>query len=142
VSVAVGTLQTPWQYAEELLAAAGTSLAATTGGTIERTHVDLDVPSLDCEMLVVVIGGTTTRTIRGTELGAAHAYRQGWLNIVTYRILVVRECIPVVSDDSGSPPTPAQRSAAMKLCTEDMWAIWNAIMAAMAEGELFSGACS
>ena len=91
-------------------------------------------------MLAVLLGPITLRTIQRGELTAGHASTNGWLNIVTFKILVARECIPT-TDDNGNPPSALERRAAMKMCSEDVWAIWHAILQAHGEGELFAGPC-
>jgi hypothetical protein len=143
VSVYVGTVASPHTFADELLEVAHEALAGAVGGQIDRRYVVHELPSVDCEMLVVVIGGITMRTLGSGELQSAQAYKSGWLNVVTYRILVARDCIPATSEaENGDPPTPEQHTATLRLCAEDVWSIWNAIPVAMAAGDLFAGRCS
>jgi hypothetical protein len=143
VSAFAGTVQTPWVFADQILSVSSDALALTSGGPIERAYVAHDVPSVDCEMLAVILGPLTMRTIQNTELSAGKAHINGWLNILTYRVLVMRDCVPVVAEngEEGAPPTPVEQSAVLRECAEDVWAIWHALVEAMAAGGFLAGKC-
>lgn len=141
-SLQAGTVDSPYVFGEELLSVCSTALVQTVGGVIERAFTANDVPSVDCEMLAVVMGGITRQPVGGqTPLGGAQAHKLGWMNLVLFKILVARDCQPVGSDN-GDAPTPAELAQAQREAAQDAWVIWHAIPSAMAAGGLFGGRCA
>ena len=143
VVIEQSTIETPQQWAQELLDVCAAILADTAGGTIDRQYRDHELPSNDCAQIVVTLGPVTMRAVaRNTELSSAHAHAMGWLTLVTFKIYVVRDCVPVTSDDGRSAPTPAQKNAMQAILAQDMWALWNIIPLRMESGDLFGGRCA
>lgn len=136
------TLQTSFEWAQELLGVADLALDTTAGGHIERSFVAAGLPALDCcPQLTVHIAG---HQLLGTNAGAGglapgHRRTTGSVRAVRFVVTVVR-CAPVLGE-KGKPPSPETQEDFAVIMSEDAPAIINAVVRADAEGTLFGGRC-
>lgn len=135
------TLQTPYQWAQGLLAVAEAALAATSGGAITRTFVAAGLPALDCcpQLTVHTAGHGIFPTAASGALTPGHRRTVGTVRYIRFIVTVVR-CAPVPGA-KGAPPAPAVQAAIAADINEDPLAIISAVTKADAAGTLFGGAC-
>lgn len=135
------TLQTPYQWAGELLGVAAAALAATSGGVIPRAFVAAGLPALDCcpQLTVHTQGHGILSTSAPGALTAGHRRTVGVVRYIRFVITVVR-CAPVPGD-KGKPPTPTVQEAIAAEINEDPLAVIDAVGKADAAGTLFGGTC-
>lgn len=135
------TLQTPYQWAEDLLAVAAGALAGTTGGPIDRQFVAAGLPALDCcpQLTVHTAGHGLLATSAPGALTPGHRRTVGSVRYVRFVVTVVR-CAPVPGKN-GDAPSPTAQAAIAATIGEDAPAIIDAVAKADAAGTLFGGAC-
>lgn len=137
---AVSTIETLTEYAQELLDLCDTALADTVGGQIDRVFLSPPAPPWDCEQLSVEVDAlgdyplpTTSTLAGGRRLTAA-------INVVSFRVVVLRDCVPGITEE-GYFPDPAELTASASEGHQDVWAIWTRVRTAYREGDLFEGNC-
>lgn len=135
------TLQTPFEWAQDLLDVAEAALVNTAGGAIERAFVAAGLPALDCcpQLTVHTAGHGILATAAPGALTAGHRRTVGVVRFVRYVVTVVR-CAPVPGA-KGTPPTPEAQRAIAEQLNEDPLAIIDAVTKADNAGTLFGGAC-
>lgn len=135
------TLQTPYEWAGDLLAVAETALTTTAAGAIPRAFVAAGLPALDCcpQLTVHTAGHGILPTASPGSLTPGHRRTVGTVRYVRFVVTVVR-CAPVPGD-KGQPPTPAAQSAIAANVNEDPLAIIDAVTKADKAGTLFGGTC-
>lgn len=135
------TLTTPYDWAVDLLGVAGTALAGTTGGAIDRSFVAAGLPALDCcpQLTVHVAGHGILPTTAPGALTPGHRRTVGIVRFVRFVVTVVR-CAPVPGA-KGAPPTPTAQQAIAAALNEDPLAIIDAVTKADKAGTLFDGTC-
>lgn len=135
------TLQTPFEWAEDLLDVAAAALATTAGGAITRAFVAAGLPALDCcpQLTVHTAGHGILPTASPGALTPGHRRTVGTVRYVRFIVTVVR-CAPVPGQ-KGTPPTPAKQQAIASVINEDPLAIVDAVTKADAAGTLFGGLC-
>jgi len=138
----ISTLQSLTQYAAELLALCEDALTPTVGGVILRSYLSPGTPAFDCEQLTVDVQslGDADMTTLST-LGAGGRHITGALNLIGFRVTVVRDCVPTLEED-GDFPDPIDMQAKAVEVQEDVWAIWTRVRTAKMEGTLFDGRCN
>lgn len=135
------TLATLTGYAQELLTLASAAVADTVGGEIDRTFLSPPGPPFDCEQISVeVISLGEAPTAVTTSIGAGRRNLTGALNLVGFRVMVIRDCIPGL-DDEGNFPGEGELTAAATTLHEDLFAVWTRVRTAQREGDLFGGKC-
>ena len=135
------TIQTPFAYAEDLLAICEDAVTATSAGAIDRVYVSPGRPVYDCEQLTIFldsIGEASTATSTSLAVGKRHV--TGRVNLLGFVVTVLRDCVPVLEDD-GSIPTPENIALSAQEVVEDVWAIWTYLYWAFKRGELLDGIC-
>lgn len=136
------TVDTPNQYAQQLLDIVKVALASTSGGVIARAFISAGLPALDCVPQLTVhmnnTGALPTRPIGPIDDG--HVRRYGLVRSITFWTTIAR-CAPVPSE-KGKPPSMTKQQEIAELVNEDGWAAVNAIYQADKAGALFDGACS
>jgi len=135
------TLQSLTAYADELLAAASSALTTTVGGEIEHAGLVAGSPSFECERLSVEVrslGDAAMATL--SSLGPGSRHIGGAVDLIGFRITVVRDCVATIDDNGDFPTVAEERADAIKM-HEDVWAIWTRIRTLMNQGEIFGGRC-
>jgi hypothetical protein len=151
VSIVESTLETPWEYAKELLELCQSLLADTEddtvednpGGEIERAYRWFGRVAADCEQLTVSwfgLGEAQTAGASALSGGRRHVY--GRINMITFLVTVIRDCVPVLNESETGPPTIARSEASARELTRDAWALWTGIYRTMKDEGLFGGRCS
>lgn len=136
------TVESLTDYADELLELAAAALVDTEGGEIDRAGLTAGAPSFDCEQITVEVlslGDASMTTF--SSLGAGSRHTHGAVNLIGFRITVVRECIATIGEN-GEIPTIAEMRVDAVVVHQDVWAIWSRIRSTMAAGALFGGRCS
>lgn len=136
------TVESLTAYADELAAAAAAALTDTVGGAIERAGLTAGLPAFDCEQVTVAVislGDAQQSTL--STLGAGRRHMSGAVNLIGFRITVVRDCIATINERGEFPTIEEMRSDAERV-HQDVWAIWTRIRRLMMAGELFGGRCS
>lgn len=153
--VVAATLDTTYEFAQDLLSLCETLLADTEdlavqhnpGGEIARTYVGFGnaVGSGGplCEELSVSFGGFGEAQTSGqSALSAGRRHIYGRVNLVTFIVTVVRDCVPVLDEaETGAPEVERIEESARELM-RDASALWSGIYREMEQGLLFGGACS
>lgn len=137
---------TPWTYAEELLAlcqdllegAVDDTVAQHPGGEIDRAYVWFGQAPVDCEQVTVSWSGFGEAPSAGLPTLLKHVY--GRVNLVTFTIRVVRDCVPTLK--GKAPPSVESSEASARELVRDAWALWSGIYQTMKAGDLFGGRCS
>lgn len=130
---------TPFEYAEQLLAVCLEALLITEGGEPERHFVSPTTPVLDCcNQLTVHIPLLSSEQTSpgGLAQGKAGIPR---VNLVTLVAQATR-CVPV-PNAKGTPPSMADQQEAARKIAQDGWAIWNHLQRSKQAGTLFDGRC-
>lgn len=140
--VTPSTNATLHEYAEDVLDVVAAALATTAGGAIDRAYVSPGLPAVDCEQVTVTaVGLSKDATAPGNPPPATgHRHRLGSINLASFAVTIVRDCIPVAGPRGAPPSTDALDDSAL-VVNEDVWAVWNALEHAKAAGELLGGAC-
>jgi hypothetical protein len=136
------TVESLTTYADELATTAAAALADTVGGEIERAGLTAGLPAFDCEQVTVAVislGDAQQSTL--STLGAGRRHMSGAVNLIGFRITVLRDCIATIEEDGDLPTVAEMRNDAIKV-HQDVWAIWTRIRRQMMAGELFGGRCS
>lgn len=132
-----------YALAGEYLFAVRDALNATAAGAPSRGFVSPGSPAWDCcdQLTVHVSGPAMAPTSPGAgALSDAHRFNlSGYVNLVTLVATILR-CVPTVDDDGGFP-SPAASDAAAQVILSDLWAVWNHLANAKADGTLFGGTC-
>jgi len=137
------TVATAFGYAQELLTLCDTVLTATPQGTIDRQYISPGPPALDCATLCVWVTSFGDDAIAsGDARRTGHQHIYGWLNLIGFSIIIVRDCVPVSGPQMGSAPLADDLTAAAETIVADVWAIWDEIPKAMEDDVLFGGRCS
>lgn len=134
-------LLTPYEYAGELLELCSNAIAETEGGEIARRYVSAGRPAFDCEQLtvhLVTLGDAQSTGLSPVSPGRRHI--SGKMNLLGMVVTVVRDCAATM-DDQGNPPAAEDLEQDARTISQDIWACWTGIYAAMKEGELFGGKC-
>lgn len=140
MSIIPSSIQTPFAYAEELLAVCEDAVAATTSGAIDRVYVSPGRPAYDCEQLTIALVSLgEADTAVATTLARGRRPVTGRVNLLGFLVTVLRDCVPVLEGES--PPAPASIAASASEVIEDVWAIWSYLYWAFRRGELLGGAC-
>lgn len=142
------TLDTPWKYAQELLDLCQVLLADTEdlsviqhpGGEIERAYRWFGKVVADCEQITVSWSGFGERSDATFPTGLRHVY--GRVNLISFTIMVIRDCVPLLSEDERSAPEIARAEESARELLRDAWSIWSGIYSSAKAGELFQGRCS
>lgn len=130
---------TPFEYAERLLAVCLEALLTTEGGEPERHFVSPTTPVLDCcNQLTVHIPLLSNEQTSPGGLAAGKS-QMPKVNLVTLVVQATR-CVPTVSKAGAAPPMDKQQEAA-RLISQDGWAIWNHLQRSKRDGSLFDGKC-
>lgn len=149
--VVESTLETPFDYAEDLLALCQTLLAETEdvtvednpGGEIDRAYVWFGRPPVDCEQVTVSwygFGEAATAGVSALSAGRRHIH--GRVNMLTFLITVVRDCVPILSTAEDGAPEIERAEASSRELIRDAWSLWSGIYRTMRDEELFGGRCS
>jgi hypothetical protein len=137
MAVMVSTITTLSEYADALLQICEHSLSLTAEGVPDRVYVSPGIPAFDCQQLTLFVSGISeapTSPLAPIEETALRG-KFGRLTLATYVIDVVRcSANPVTID---IPPSPASLTAVAHIVEDDMWAIWNGVQHAVANGEIF-----
>ncbi len=136
------TVESLTAYADELLGIASAALVDTIGGPIDREALTAGSPSFDCEQITVDVrslGDAAMSTL--STLGAGSRHLHGAVNLIGFRVTVVRECIATIEED-GEFPSVAEMRTDAETVHQDVWAIWSKIRSTMNAGDLFGGRCS
>lgn len=136
------TIASLTDYADELAVVAADALADTVGGTIERAGLTAGLPAFDCEQVTVAVislGDAQQSTL--STLGAGRRHMSGAINLIGFRITVLRDCVSTI-DESGDFPAVDEMRADAEKVHQDVWAIWTRIRRLMMSGSLFGGRCS
>lgn len=135
------TLQTSFEWAQDLLEVAAAALATTAGGSVERAFVAAGLPALDCcpQLTVHTAGHGLLATASPGSLTPGHRRTVGSVRYVRFIVTVVR-CAPVAKAE-GTPPSPQAQAAIAAVVNEDAPAIVDAVAKADAAGILFGGTC-
>lgn len=141
MSVVPSTIQTPMQYADELLMVCAAAVGDTVAGPIERVYVSPGRPVLDCEQLTIsLVRIGEANTAIATTLGQGKRHSTGRVNLLGFLVTVARDCVPVL-DEKGNVPTAADIEASANEVIEDIWAIWSYLYWSFRRGELLGGVC-
>jgi hypothetical protein len=141
MAVEPATLQTPYEYAEELLDVLAAAVGDTQAGAIERVYVAPGRPAHDCEQLTIsLIGVGEADTVVVSALALGKRHKTGRVNLLTFLVTVIRDCVPTI-DDNGNLPTSEDEQASASEVIEDVWAIWTYLYWAFRRGELLGGKC-
>lgn len=139
-------VQTLHDYAVELLEACNEALATTPAGAIERAFVAPGTPALDCcPQLTVNVAGLGLENTSPTTPVTAPAHRlttTGQFILASFQVTVAR-CVHISEDNAQAImlPSPGELTEDAKVINADIWAMWNAVAAKVAAGELFGGRC-
>ncbi|MDF2751662.1 MAG: hypothetical protein K0S82_44 [Gaiellaceae bacterium] len=135
------TLQSLTAYADELEAAAASALADTIGGAIDHSGLVAGSPSFECERLSVevrTLGDAALSSL--SPLGAGSRHIGGAVDLIGFRITVVRDCVATIGENGEFPTIAEERADAIRV-HEDVWAIWTRIRTLINRGEIFGGRC-
>jgi len=124
---------------QEFFAACYAALADTRGGQPECAYVSEGPPSFDaCPCLVAWIGGPAPAATFPLQpsLAEMQRFQVGQVNLVSLTALSLR-CAATVGDDGILPQPPDHEAAAAEIA-DDMWAIWNHLIAGKRRGTLFA----
>jgi len=134
------TIQTPFAYAEDLLAVCSDAVTATAAGAIDRVYVSPGRPAYDCEQLTIaLISIGEAATAIPTTLAAGKRHVTGRVNLLGFLVTVLRDCVPVLDGDRAPEGAAIALSAAEVV--EDVFAIWSYLYWAFKRGELLGGTC-
>jgi hypothetical protein len=140
VPPAVSTLQTPTEYADQLLTLCAAAVADAVGGAIDRAYLSPGRPVIDCEQITVSLISLGDAPFATTSsVGGGKRHITGALNLLGFLITVARDCVPIVEDETL--PDPDEINAAAVEVQEDVWSIWTRIRQEQRDGELFGGLC-
>ncbi len=134
------TIQTPFQYAEDLLALCLDAVTATAAGAIDRVYVSPGRPAYDCEQLTISLMSVgEAATVAPTSLSPGKRHVTGRVNLLGFLVTVLRDCVPILDGDRAPEGDAIALSAAEVI--EDVWAIWTYLYWAFRRGELLEGTC-
>jgi hypothetical protein len=137
---AVTTLETPTEYAQELLDLCVAALAETVGGAMTSQKLVHGTPVHECDMVSVAVASLGDASFPAqSTVGAGQRHITGALNLYGFRVTTVR-CMPVI-DEAGNPPSDDEETAAATKQHQDLIAVWNAVRQAKRDDSIFGGAC-
>lgn len=137
MTVAVSTVTTLSDLADELLGVAVASLETTTAGAPDRSYVAPAAPAFDCcPFLSVTVDSLTEESTSPTSPAAAPARRTDFGSIILagFSVWALR-CS--VSFNGDQLPSPNEIAATALEVQEDGWALWNGLRHAIKNGEIF-----
>lgn len=140
MTVAVSTVSTLFDLAEEFLAAGLDALETTEAGPPALSYISPGIPTFDylCDTLCVygatLTEGSTSPLNPPESTGFRH--KRGRINLAGLTIVSAR--CGITKDN----PSGAELTAAAKKSLEDGWAIWNVLTQRIKNDDLFGGACS
>jgi len=141
--MAPSTVNTPFEYAQQLLAVCEDALATTIGGIPARSYIAHATPAFDCtEQLTVHIGGLSSDPT--TPLSPApvtgRRFKDGTRHMLQLVATIIR-CTPQPSGLNSGPPSEAALELLARTCSQDLWSIWCLVLRRMRDNELFAGSC-
>lgn len=139
----MNTVNTLYEFAQQLLAACEEALTTTLGGVPDVSFISPSLPAIDCpEMLVVDIRtlGLDATSIGPGPTAQMHRVAQRAVYIATMDATIVR-CQPVMESITAQLPDPAAIQLAAQKSHQDLWAIWNYVGVKFRAGDLFEGKC-
>lgn len=149
------TLDTAFDYCQELLALCQTLLATTEdatvednpGGEIDRAYVGfgraVGAGGPLCEEISVSWNGFgEAQTAAFSPLSAGRRQIYGRLNLQSFLVTVVRDCVPILSEDGEGAPEIARIHDSASELMRDASALWFGIYREAVDNGLFGGRCS
>lgn len=138
--VAVSTAASLGQLAQELLDTSELIIAGTSGGPAALAFLAPSIPALDhsCDQIIVwpnaILEEQTSPLTPLPQTGMRA--RIGSVTLVNLNVWVAR-CLTI-----RTVPVPSAASTAdTEKIAEDGWALWNGVLSAFLDGELFNGTC-
>lgn len=127
----------------EYLDAINAALAGAPGGQIDRRFISAGLPDWDCcpQLSVHVASDDDAETSPVSPiLAPGHRIAvTGIVNIVPLTATILR-CVPAFAKDGKSAPAAADLTAAAAETNGDLWTVWNYLVHAKAQKQLFSPA--
>ncbi len=144
MTVAVSTVSTLFDLAEEFLAAAEAALETTDAGAPAITYISPGIPTFDylCDTLCVY-GATLTEDSTSPlnpPPSTGWRHRRGRINLAGLTVVSAR--CGVTDASSSASVMAANLTAASRKSLEDGWAIWNVVTQKIKNDDLFGGACT
>lgn len=139
MTVVESTITTLSQYADDLLVVCENSLSLTVAGAPQRVYVSPAAPAFDCEQLTLFVSGLAEAPTSPLSPIEEIALRGKLGNVILagYIIDVVRCSANPISIDQ--PPPAASLTAVAHTVQDDMFALWNGVRHAHADGDIFDG---
>ena len=135
-------VDTPYQFAVDLLEASNQALAATISGAIGNAFIAQAIPALDCcPQLTVDLRGVTMESTQPSSPGPIGSHRGvqvPYVPMLRYMITIAR-CAPKPGKDGI--PVPLDISTAAQETAQDIWAVWNHLNYLKREGGIFGTGC-
>lgn len=146
MTVAVSTVSSMFDLANEYLGALVAAMSTTEAGAPDRSFVSLGSPAWEtsCAQAAVQVLVLTEEGTRDTAPAGQTGRRisRGRVNLVGMVGYAIR-CIQASQGNNQAylPPSDDQLTAEAKAAHEDGWAVWNYVTRANLAGNLFNGPC-
>ena len=127
-----------YDAATALLSVARNLLADTPSGAPARVYVSPGAPARDCELLTVHVAqiGEEVTSPTSPPPQTGHRAQMGRINLPAFVLTVIR-CAPT-SKARGAAASADDLDASSQVTLRDAWVLWNGLITAVREGELFS----
>ena len=138
MSIAISTIDTLGQYAQEVRDVSADVLADTDEGVPEIVMITTETPAYDCcPSLQVTVAGLAEAPTSPNVPAEATARRViiGGLILATYKVTVLR-CGPTIPA-SGLPSVTDVTNVALQT-QQDLWTLWNGLRNAVRAEEIFT----